>query len=71
VSDIVIDTSQAATDTIDYVATDTWGNSLTYPRTSNDMPSVRAFTNVEIALRLSDFAIFFTPTFFLARPFSL
>ena len=30
---IVIDTSQAATDTIDYVATDTWGNTSTSTRT--------------------------------------
>jgi hypothetical protein len=31
--DILIDTSQAATDTIDYVATDTWGNTSTSTRT--------------------------------------
>ena len=31
-SDIVIDTSAAATDTIDYVATDTWGNTATSTR---------------------------------------
>ena len=31
--DIVIDTSAAATDTIDYVATDTWGNTATSTRT--------------------------------------
>lgn len=31
--DIVIDTSQVATDTIDYVATDTWGNTSTSTRT--------------------------------------
>jgi hypothetical protein len=30
---IPIDTSQVATDTIDYVATDTWGNSATSTRT--------------------------------------
>jgi hypothetical protein len=30
---ILIDTSQAATDTIDYVATDTWGNTSTSTRT--------------------------------------
>ena len=30
---ILIDTSQAATDTIDYVATDTWGNTATSTRT--------------------------------------
>ena len=33
VSNILIDTSQAATDTIDYVATDTWGNTSTSTRT--------------------------------------
>jgi hypothetical protein len=33
VSNIVIDTSQVATDTIDYVATDTWGNTATSTRT--------------------------------------
>jgi len=33
VSNIVIDTSQAATDTIDYVATATWGNTATSTRT--------------------------------------
>jgi Chaperone of endosialidase/Domain of unknown function (DUF5011) len=33
VSNIVIDTSQVATDTIDYVATDTWGNTSTSTRT--------------------------------------
>ena len=33
VSNIVINTSQAATDTIDYVATDTWGNTATSTRT--------------------------------------
>jgi hypothetical protein len=30
---ILIDTSQVATDTIDYVATDTWGNPSTSTRT--------------------------------------
>jgi hypothetical protein len=30
---ILIDTSQVATDTIDYVATDTWGNTATGTRT--------------------------------------
>jgi hypothetical protein len=30
---ILIDTSQVATDTIDYVATDTWGNTTTSTRT--------------------------------------
>jgi hypothetical protein len=30
---ILIDTSQVATDTIDYVATDTWGNTATSVRT--------------------------------------
>ncbi len=30
---VLIDTSQAATDTIDYVATDTWGNTATSTRT--------------------------------------
>jgi hypothetical protein len=30
---ILIDTSQVATDTIDYVATDTWGNAATSTRT--------------------------------------
>jgi hypothetical protein len=29
VSNILIDTSQVATDTIDYVAADTWGNTAT------------------------------------------
>jgi hypothetical protein len=29
----VIDTTQVATDTIDYVATDTWGNTATNTRT--------------------------------------
>jgi hypothetical protein len=29
----VVDTTQAATDTIDYVATDTWGNTATSTRT--------------------------------------
>jgi hypothetical protein len=33
VSNIAIDTSQVATDTIDYVATDTWGNTATNTRT--------------------------------------
>jgi hypothetical protein len=33
VSNILIDTSQAATDTIDYVATDAWGNTSTSTRT--------------------------------------
>jgi hypothetical protein len=33
VSNIIIDTSQVATDTIDYVATDTWGNTATSTRT--------------------------------------
>ena len=33
VSNIVIDTSQVATDTIDHVATDTWGNTATSTRT--------------------------------------
>jgi hypothetical protein len=33
VSNIVIDTSQVATDTINYVATDTWGNTATSTRT--------------------------------------
>jgi hypothetical protein len=32
VSNIVIDTSAAATDTIDYIATDTWGNTATSTR---------------------------------------
>jgi hypothetical protein len=32
-SNIVIDTTQVATDTIDYVATDTYGNSATSTRT--------------------------------------
>jgi hypothetical protein len=30
---ILIDTTQVATDTIDYVATDTWGNTATSTRT--------------------------------------
>jgi hypothetical protein len=30
---ILIDTTQAATETIDYVATDTWGNTATSTRT--------------------------------------
>jgi hypothetical protein len=33
VSNILIDTTQVATDTIDYVATDTWGNTATNTRT--------------------------------------
>ena len=33
VSNIVIDTSSVATDTIDYVATDRWGNAATSTRT--------------------------------------
>jgi hypothetical protein len=33
VSNILIDTSQVATNTIDYVATDTWGNTSTSTRT--------------------------------------
>jgi hypothetical protein len=33
VSNIVLDTSAVATDTIDYVATDTWGNAATSTRT--------------------------------------
>jgi hypothetical protein len=33
VSNITIDTTQAATDTIDYVATDTWANTATSTRT--------------------------------------
>jgi hypothetical protein len=33
VSNIVVDTSEVATDTIDYVATDTWGNTATSTRT--------------------------------------
>ena len=32
-SNIIVDTTQAATDTIDYVATDTWGNTATSTRT--------------------------------------
>jgi hypothetical protein len=32
-SNSLIDTTQAATDTIDYVATDTWGNTATSTRT--------------------------------------
>ena len=32
-SNIVIDPSQVATDTVDYVATDTWGNTSTSTRT--------------------------------------
>jgi hypothetical protein len=32
-SNILIDTTQVATDTIDYVATDTWGNTSTSTRT--------------------------------------
>jgi hypothetical protein len=32
VSNIVIDTTQVATDTINYVATDTWGNTATSDR---------------------------------------
>ena len=32
-SNIIIDTTQVATDTIDYVATDTWGNTATSTRT--------------------------------------
>ena len=34
VSNILIDTSAVATDTIDYVATDTWGNTSTSTRTA-------------------------------------
>jgi hypothetical protein len=33
VSNILINVSQVATDTIDYVATDTWGNTATSTRT--------------------------------------
>lgn len=33
VTNIAIDTTQIATDTIDYVATDTWGNTATSTRT--------------------------------------
>jgi hypothetical protein len=33
VSNILIDTTQVATDTIDYVATDTWDNTSTSTRT--------------------------------------
>jgi hypothetical protein len=33
VSNIIIDTTQVATDTIDYVATDTWGSTATNTRT--------------------------------------
>ena len=33
VSNIIIDTTRVATDTIDYVATDTWGNTSTSTRT--------------------------------------
>jgi hypothetical protein len=33
VSNILVDTTQVATDTIDYVATDTWGNTATSTRT--------------------------------------
>jgi hypothetical protein len=29
----IVDTTQVATDTIDYVATDTWGNTATSTRT--------------------------------------
>jgi hypothetical protein len=32
VSNILIRTTQAATDTIDYIATDTWGNTATSTR---------------------------------------
>ena len=35
---ILIDTSQAATDTIDYVATDTWANTSTSTRRSSSRP---------------------------------
>jgi hypothetical protein len=46
VSNIVIDTTQVATDTIDYVATDTWGNTATSTRTvivqsASSSPSVQ------------------------------
>jgi hypothetical protein len=33
VSNIVLDTTALATDTIDYVTTDTWGNTATSTRT--------------------------------------
>ena len=33
VSNIIIDTTQVATDTINYIATDTWGNTATSTRT--------------------------------------
>jgi hypothetical protein len=41
--DILIDTSQAATDTIDYVPTDTWGNTATSSRTARRMPVNKPF----------------------------
>ena len=47
VSNIVIDTTQVATDTIDYVASDTWGNTATSTRTVIiDAPPSIAPTNV-------------------------
>jgi hypothetical protein len=48
---ILIDTSHVATDTIDYVATDTWGNTATATRTviieaanDNETPNIQAST---------------------------
>ncbi|KRQ09151.1 hypothetical protein AOQ71_21210 [Bradyrhizobium manausense] len=44
ISNIVIDTTHVATDTIDYVATDTWGNTSTSTRTVIILPQASLFT---------------------------
>ena len=45
VSDIVLDTSTTSTDTIDYVATDTWGNTATATRSVIIEPPAPPVTN--------------------------
>jgi hypothetical protein len=49
VSNIVLDTSQAATDTIDYVVTDTYGNTATSTRTIIIEPAANPVTTSSIA----------------------
>ena len=47
VSNIIIDTSTVATDTIDYVATDTWGNTSTSTRTILIEPAPQTVTTAD------------------------
>ena len=48
VSDIVIDTSTTSTETIDYVATDTWGNTATATRSVIIEPPAPPVTDTAI-----------------------